>query len=102
MEQFDKANQQIRRMDQTVFLGFGYHEVNMRRLKINAIPNTFHRLKGTCYHLTSREIGRIRNIYPNKLMLSDKWLNFRSLRFLREVVDLEEKLIKRKVKISTI
>ena len=82
----EDATRLVRRAKQVVFLGFAYHESNMRRLGIenrdleNHVTQVF---RGSAYGLTDRECERKRKRWSMEMD------QLRSLDYLRERVDLE-------------
>lgn len=90
--EFIQANDSFEGADKIIFLGFGYHPTNIKRLAINKIDKekTFHRI-GTSYNFSTNERKQIQmqllyNIF-NLDLVNVK--NLDVLNFLREHVVFE-------------
>ncbi|MEI8234263.1 MAG: hypothetical protein WCH57_06215 [Verrucomicrobiota bacterium] len=76
--QFKEAAKLLRNAEELVFLGFGYHETNLKRLRLDKY--VFADIRGTAYDMTQREINAIANSFDERLIPE----NTRILPFLRE------------------
>lgn len=80
--EFIEAEKLISQAKFIYFLGFGYHEENITRLRINwGTPGVTY--QGTCYNLTNLEMSRIAGKYRNLHLPSPR---YDVQTFLREVV----------------
>jgi hypothetical protein len=76
-------------------LGFGYHDENLRRLDLSALPPISQALDqmyevnidGTAYGIGAAKRRHVETITNGKIKMSDK--NYKVKEFLREKVDFE-------------
>lgn len=87
-EELEKAQAVIGKAQLIMFIGFGYHEVNIKRLKIPT-PNTRPfppRVCGTAFKLGSGEMAKVRSLIGGNMVLGGEHDD--ALKFLRGSVDL--------------
>lgn len=82
-QEFEQARKVIGDAQRAIFLGFGYHETNMKRLA--RFPGFSGHTYGSCYRLEEGEIKRFSRHFG--LELKDPTAN--ALMFLRRVPDLD-------------
>lgn len=83
IDTLNKARQLIRGADRVCFLGFGYHEKNLERLKLPEKDSTFY--NGTSVGLLTMELEKIQSMFKQKISL----YNYDIITFLR-IVDVLE------------
>lgn len=88
---FECAHELILQAEKIYFLGFGYHYVNLKRLKISSLQGHNQEILGTSYGLTSKEkeeieiaSGKTINLFPE-----NSTNDFEVLDFLRHYVSFE-------------
>ena len=70
MDKFRLANEACKNATRIMFLGFGYHEVNVQRLKLTKIENNILRMSvnaaigGTCWGMTDAEKNKATRLIP--------------------------------------
>lgn len=82
---FDKASECIREADEVYTIGFGFHYINLQRLKLRPLSK---KIICSAYGLTKNECENIEHIYPAILTLDRN--NNNSLSFLRNYLNLRE------------
>lgn len=68
-----------------IFLGFGYDDTNLRRLKLENLTEG-HRIYGSCYGFTTREIEELKRKFPKGIAFGEP--SWKVLQFLREKITL--------------
>jgi hypothetical protein len=84
--EYEQMYERVRDAKRVIFLGFGYHEMNMLRLnpeRTMADPKVF----GTCYGIKPLELSHVHSRFGRK-RINLAQADIDSLRFLREIVDL--------------
>lgn len=84
---FEEAYKLMRFSDRVYILGFGYHPINMKRLKLENANAS--KIIGSAYDLTDKEVGEIiqKNNLDHKLILQNIFAE--NLDFLRQYCDLD-------------
>ena len=77
-EDFVVAQDILRDTERVHFLGFGYHETNMRRLGFPWPEKK--EVRGSCFQLTSHEKKQIVGKYENLRLMDDGWNCYQYLR----------------------
>ncbi len=81
--EFEDAHRYLSKADTICFLGFGYHETNVRRLHLDRIEGIANkRVLGTAYGLTHAETLAIKRLLPNNADIDIG--SHKVLEFLRE------------------
>lgn len=85
---FQDAKNLLDKSNNIYFLGFGYHDDNLRRLNISEIsPSIKRNIDGTSYGLGAAKRKHVKFVSNGKISLSDK--NYKVVEFLKERVDFE-------------
>lgn len=92
---FEEANKLLTSARNIYFLGFAYHDENLRRLDLSALPPISQALDqsnevnidGTAYGIGAAKRRHVETITNGKIKMSDK--NYKVKEFLREKVDFE-------------
>lgn len=85
---FQEAKKLLDKANNIYFLGFGYHDDNLRRLNISELSPTIKRnIGGTSYGLGAAKRNHIKSVTKGKINLSEK--NYKIIEFLKESVDFE-------------
>ena len=90
---FLKAQKLIRNAENIYFIGIGYHEDNLNRLKLKKMVNegilNKKVVKGTIFGLSGSENRFINNYFINNGKYVFRGYDVKSLQFLKDEVDLE-------------
>lgn len=81
---FKQAHEVLSNAKRIIFIGFGYDETNLTRLRINSIETGID-IMGSCYGFTDMEKRKILRIFDGRIKLGDNSQN--ALDFLRKNVD---------------
>jgi len=85
---FQEANKLLDSANNIYFLGFGYHDDNLKRLKISQIsPRIKRNIDGTSCGIGAAKRKHICAVTNTKINLSEK--NYKIIEFLKERVDFE-------------
>ena len=84
---FQRAHQLIAQAARLIFLGFGYHRDNVRRLMLPTTPAKA-RLYGSCFGFTKLETEDIKKLFPKGIVLG--YYMYDVLDFLRNEIRLVE------------
>lgn len=84
--EFEIARKIINNGSEIHFLGFGFQEVNLKRLKLTDLSIT-HKIAGTAFEIKSAEIQAISS-YTNSFLNDRNLFNMKVLDYLREHVVL--------------
>jgi hypothetical protein len=82
---YQKAQERLDSADNIYLLGFGYHYLNIKRLRLDILREPVH---GSSYGLTKHECTLIRNKY-NSIWLDREDHNYNNLEFIRNTVVFE-------------
>lgn len=87
---FNEAHKLLQQAENIYFLGFGYHKLNLDRLKINLLIKDQQNIMGSCFGMTGKEIEKVRDgITEGRIKLINHTGNEKILEFLRNNVILE-------------
>lgn len=84
-EKFNEAITLLNSATNIYFLGFGYHKLNLERLKIAQLNTNNKNILGTSFHLTNREavdiqdrvsLGKIKLLYPSSAAIFQPILEY--------------------------
>jgi hypothetical protein len=85
---FQEARKLLDKANNIYFLGFGYHDDNLRRLNMSELSSTIKRnIDGTSYGLGAAKRKHIKSITKGKIDLSEN--DDKIIEFLKESVDFE-------------
>jgi len=85
---FQEAKKLLSKANNIYFLGFGYHDDNLRRLNIAGLsPAVKRHIDGTSYGVGAAKKRHINSVTKGKINLSDR--NYKIIEFLKESVDFE-------------
>ena len=86
---FQDARKLLAEANNIYFLGFGYHDDNLRRLNISELSTAIKRnISGTTYGLGTAKKNHIKDITKGKLDFSNIY-DYQIVDFLEEIVDFE-------------
>jgi hypothetical protein len=89
-EVFNVAYKLLVESEKICFLGFGYHSINLQRLKINTILIEGREILGTSHGFTTKEKKAIESLSKDRISLfPNGYNNYLILDFLRECVSFE-------------
>ncbi|TSC85365.1 MAG: hypothetical protein G01um10147_1179 [Microgenomates group bacterium Gr01-1014_7] len=88
-EALKQAHTLLEAAEKIYFLGFGYHKINLDRLKINSLDKNSKGIYGTAKGFTDKERKQIMSLSNNKIDLNLANVgNLSILQFMREHVEL--------------
>jgi hypothetical protein len=86
---FETARNMLAGARTIIFLGFGYNEVNIRRLHFERLDSTDIQIFGTCFGLTESEIiHRVHKFFRRTISISQLDRKYLSREFLRHRLEL--------------
>jgi len=90
-EEFNKAYELIADARMICFLGFGYDEINLSRLKLDKMLTTDHLVFGSTFGFRDAEVKKIKSWFgqdlANRTMYADETGRLNCLEYLRSIAD---------------
>ena len=87
---FQEAKKLLQEANNIYFLGFGYHDDNLKRLNISQLSPAIKRnIDGTRYRLGTAKIKHIKSVTNGKINLYEIPSTYKIIDFLKERVDFE-------------
>jgi hypothetical protein len=71
-KEFSMARNWLENTNRVMFLGFGFHPENMRRLRVQDWSKTQTTVVGSTHGLVGQEVGRVSKLFNNNVRLEDR------------------------------